>query len=47
MHFSTENADDITDLAHDGMCLIAPALNNLVGAVRPNSERASLSEPRG
>ena len=47
MHFSTENADDITDLAHDGMCLIAPALNNLVGAVRPNSERASLSEREG
>ena len=30
MHFSTESADDITDLAHDGLCLIAPTIKNLV-----------------
>ena len=30
MHFSTESADDITDLAHDGLSLIAPTIKNLV-----------------
>ena len=43
MHFSTESAEDITDLAHDALCLIAPTLDNLVGALPPQAERASLS----
>ena len=43
MHFSTESADDITDLAHDGLCLIAPTLKNLVGALPPRIETAALS----
>ena len=43
MHFSTETAEDITDLAHDALCLIAPTLNNLVGARRPRHDRAALS----
>lgn len=33
MHFSTESADDITNQAHDGLCLIAPAVKNLVASL--------------
>ena len=43
MHFSTESSGDITDSAHDALCLIAPTLNNLVGALGPRYERAHLS----
>ena len=43
MHFSTERAEDITDLAHYGLCLIAPTLNNLVESLPPRSDGAPLS----
>ncbi|MCY3616443.1 MAG: helix-turn-helix transcriptional regulator [Acidimicrobiaceae bacterium] len=43
MHFSTERAEDITDLAHYGLCLIAPTLNNLVESLPPRSEGPPLS----
>lgn len=43
MHFSTERAEDISDLAHYGLCLIAPTLNNLVGSLPPRSQGAPLS----
>ena len=43
MHFSTESADDITDLAHDGLCLIAPAVKNLVQSLPRPMETAPLS----
>ena len=33
MHFSTESAQDISNLTHQGLCLIAPAINNLADAV--------------
>ena len=43
MHFSTESADDITDLAHDGLCLIAPAVKNLVQSLPRPIEKTPLS----
>ena len=43
MHFSTESTEDITELAHDALCLIAPTLNNLVGALRPRCDGLPLS----
>ncbi|WP_419551774.1 response regulator transcription factor [Candidatus Poriferisodalis sp.] len=44
MHFSTETEDDITDLAHLSLCIIAPALDNVVACVPRTSVRALLSE---
>ena len=43
MHFSTESANDITDLAHDGLCLIAPAIKNLIQSVPRPTEKTPLS----
>ena len=43
MHFSTESADDITDLAHDGLCLIAPTIKNLVRSLPPLTDWDPLS----
>lgn len=43
MHFSTERAEDITDLAHYGLCLIAPTLHNLVESLPPRSDGTPLS----
>ena len=43
MHFSTESADDITDLAHDGLCLIAPAVKNLIQSLPRPMEKTPLS----
>ncbi len=44
MHFSTETEDDITDLAHLSLCIIAPTLDNVVACVPRTSVRALLSE---
>ena len=43
MHFSTESSDDITDEAHDGLCLIAPAVKNLVQSLPRPIEEPPLS----
>ena len=43
MHFSTESAQDITDLDHYGLCLIGPTINNLVGAIPFKSTPGLLS----
>ena len=43
MHFSTESTEDITDLAHDCLCLIAPAVKNLVQSLPQPTEMVPLS----
>lgn len=43
MHFSTESAQDITDMDHYGLCLISPTINNLVGAIPFESTPGVLS----
>ena len=44
MHFSTETEDDITDLAHLSLCIIAPTMDNVVACIPPASVRDLLSE---
>ena len=43
MHFSTESAQDITEMDHYGLCLISPTVNNLVGAIPCSSTSGLLS----
>lgn len=44
MHFSTETEDDISDLAHLALCIIAPTLHNVVDSIPRSSTRDLLSE---
>ena len=43
IHISTESATDITELTHEGLCLIAPTLNNLIGSAEEVGARSALT----